>query len=186
MIDDAQLERHPRDPAPAEEPEQSPGYRVSSRALVLASLVTATALAYLLLSTLGNGNGGGGGRSAAEEGRFLPDRYVTRETDTIPSVATLHAVDEQLVLDANGREASDPLQPGTVLVIPAAPTDGRSLPAEIEENPDLIRRMTRLIPFRRVAQPEDQASAVSFLISDDASYITGQVISVSGGLTMVD
>ena len=47
-------------------------------------------------------------------------------------------------------------------------------------------RMERLIPFHRVAQPEEQATALSFLVSDDASCITGQVISVSGGLTMVD
>ena len=71
-------------------------------------------------------------------------------------------------------------------VVAPGPTDTPLLQAEIEENPDLIHRMTRLIPFRRVAQPEDQAGAVSFLVSDDASYITGQVISVSGGLTMVD
>ena len=136
MIDDSQLEHHLRDPASPEEPEQRPRSGVSSHALVLASLVTAAAVAYLLLSTLGNGDGGGS--STAEEGRFLPDRYVTRETDTIPSVAALHAVDEQFVLDANGREASERLQPGTVLVFPAAPTDGRSLPAEIEENPSLV------------------------------------------------
>ncbi len=152
MIDDSQLEHHLRDPASPEEPEQRPHSGVSSRALLLASLVTAAALAYLLLSTLGNGDGGGGGGSAADEGRFLPDRYVTRETDTIPSVATLHAVDEQLLLDANEREASEPLQGGTVLVIPAAPTDGRSLPTEIEENPSLVD----LIPiFDRWAEEYD-------------------------------
>ena len=71
-------------------------------------------------------------------------------------------------------------------VVSPGPTDTPLLREEIEENPELIRRMTRLIPFRRVAQPDDQAAAVSFLVSDDASYITGQVISVSGGLTMVD
>ena len=54
----------------------------------------------------------------------------------------------------------------------------------MKENPDLIQRMVRIIPFRRVAQPEEQAGAVSFLLSDDASYITGQTLSVSGGLTM--
>ena len=71
-------------------------------------------------------------------------------------------------------------------VVSPGPTDTPLLQAEIEENPELIKRMTRLIPFRRVAKPEDQAATVSFLVSDDASYITGQVVSVSGGLTMVD
>ena len=73
-----------------------------------------------------------------------------------------------------------------VNAVSPGPTETPLLQAEIEENPDLIRRMTRLIPFRKVAQPEDQAGAISYLISDDAAYITGQVISVSGGLTMVD
>ena len=71
-------------------------------------------------------------------------------------------------------------------VVSPGPTDTPLLQEEIRDNPELIKRMTRLIPFRKVAQPEDQAAAVSFLVSDDASYITGQVISVSGGLTMVD
>ncbi|MSP83092.1 MAG: SDR family oxidoreductase [Alphaproteobacteria bacterium] len=65
------------------------------------------------------------------------------------------------------------------------PTETPLLKAEIEEDPELIRRMVRLIPFRRVAQPEDQAGAVSFLLSPDADYITGQTISVSGGLVMI-
>ncbi|MEZ5776606.1 MAG: SDR family oxidoreductase [Hyphomicrobiaceae bacterium] len=65
------------------------------------------------------------------------------------------------------------------------PTDTPLLQAEIAEDPELIKRMVKLIPFRRVAKPEDQAAAVSFLVSKDADYITGQTISVSGGLTMV-
>jgi 2-hydroxycyclohexanecarboxyl-CoA dehydrogenase len=48
-----------------------------------------------------------------------------------------------------------------------------------------IDRMIRLIPMRRVAQPEEIADAVAFFCSDASRYITGQVLSVSGGLTMV-
>ena len=44
--------------------------------------------------------------------------------------------------------------------------------------------LKRAIPFKRLAQPEDICGMVVFLVSDEASYITGQVISVSGGLTM--
>jgi len=45
--------------------------------------------------------------------------------------------------------------------------------------------MARGIPLRRMGQPVDYPGIVAFFGSDDASYITGQTISVSGGLTMV-
>jgi 3-oxoacyl-[acyl-carrier protein] reductase len=40
------------------------------------------------------------------------------------------------------------------------------------------------IPLGRVGSPEDVASAVAFLASDEASYITGHVLNVNGGLLM--
>jgi 2-hydroxycyclohexanecarboxyl-CoA dehydrogenase len=46
--------------------------------------------------------------------------------------------------------------------------------------------LTRAIPFRRIAQPIEIAQAVLFFLSRRSDYITGQVLSVSGGLTMVD
>ena len=56
---------------------------------------------------------------------------------------------------------------------------------EVEkQNPEMIRRMCKMVPFRRLGTPEEQASVVSFLVSEDARWITGQVISTSGGLTM--
>lgn len=54
-----------------------------------------------------------------------------------------------------------------------------------EENPKLRAALEKSIPLRRLAQPEDLANAVAFLASDEASYITGQTLSVSGGLTMI-
>ncbi len=65
------------------------------------------------------------------------------------------------------------------------PTDTPLLQEEIEANPDIVARMTRLIPFRRLGQPADMAAAISFLAGPDSDYITGQALSVSGGLTMV-
>ncbi len=48
-----------------------------------------------------------------------------------------------------------------------------------------LEAFKKAIPFRRFGKPSEIADAVVFLASDRASYITGQVLSVSGGLTMV-
>lgn len=57
------------------------------------------------------------------------------------------------------------------------------LTAEFTKNDPKIREgIEKLIPWQRLAQPEDIASVVCFLVSDDAEYMTGQIISVDGGL----
>jgi 2-hydroxycyclohexanecarboxyl-CoA dehydrogenase len=48
-----------------------------------------------------------------------------------------------------------------------------------------LERVARSYPLRRLGTPEDVAPAVLFLASDQAAYITGQTLSVSGGYTMV-
>ena len=48
----------------------------------------------------------------------------------------------------------------------------------------LIESLERAVPMRRLGEPADVAAAVAFLASDQAGYITGQTLSVSGGLTM--
>jgi len=56
-----------------------------------------------------------------------------------------------------------------------------------QRQPDRMKEaLTRAIPFRRIAQPIEIAQAVLFFLSPRSDYITGQVLSVSGGLTMVD
>lgn len=48
----------------------------------------------------------------------------------------------------------------------------------------IIDAMTKAVPMRRIGQPDDYPGIVAFLASDDAGFIVGQTISVSGGLTM--
>jgi 2-hydroxycyclohexanecarboxyl-CoA dehydrogenase len=56
-----------------------------------------------------------------------------------------------------------------------------------QRQPDRMKEaLTRAIPFRRIARPEEIAEAVMFFAGGRSDYITGQVLSVSGGLTMVD
>jgi 2-hydroxycyclohexanecarboxyl-CoA dehydrogenase len=66
------------------------------------------------------------------------------------------------------------------------PTDTAIL-RSFTEGPDgakILEGLKRAIPMKRLGTPEDYPGIVAFLASDDAAYITGQTISVSGGLTM--
>jgi len=65
------------------------------------------------------------------------------------------------------------------------PTDTALLAQVAEYSEKLHAGLARAIPLGRTAQPDDIAPAVAFLVSDGARYITGQTLSVSGGLTMV-
>jgi len=53
-----------------------------------------------------------------------------------------------------------------------------------ERGQKIVAGMTRAIPMGRLAKPEDVAGAVAYLASEEAAYVTGQTVSVSGGLTM--
>jgi 2-hydroxycyclohexanecarboxyl-CoA dehydrogenase len=65
------------------------------------------------------------------------------------------------------------------------PTDTALFAAITEDRPKLRDALIQAVPFRRLAEPTDLANAVAFLASAEAAYITGQTLSVSGGLTMV-
>jgi 2-hydroxycyclohexanecarboxyl-CoA dehydrogenase len=53
-----------------------------------------------------------------------------------------------------------------------------------EDAEKVLAAMTRAVPMKRLGEPEDVAHAVAFLASERAGFITGQTLSVSGGLTM--
>jgi 2-hydroxycyclohexanecarboxyl-CoA dehydrogenase len=60
------------------------------------------------------------------------------------------------------------------------PIDDRRTPGPERDR----RALERAIPLRRLAQPDEVANAITFFASDEASFITGQVLSVSGGLAV--
>ena len=75
----------------------------------------------------------------------------------------------------------------TVNVVCPGLTDTPLLEGIREDSPrnaKVIEAVTRAIPLGRVAEPDDIAAAVCYFASPAASYVTGQTLSVSGGLTM--
>ena len=72
----------------------------------------------------------------------------------------------------------------TVNVVCPGPTNTALLDQVAEASQKLYDGLSKAVPMRRIGQPADIAPAVVFLASDDAGYITGQTLSVSGGLTM--
>ncbi|HAA46750.1 MAG: 3-oxoacyl-(acyl-carrier-protein) reductase [Halomonas sp. 54_146] len=75
----------------------------------------------------------------------------------------------------------------TLNVVCPGPTDTALLKdvADTARDPEkLLEAFRNAVPMRRIGQPEDYPGIITLLASDEASFITGQVISVSGGLTM--
>jgi 2-hydroxycyclohexanecarboxyl-CoA dehydrogenase len=75
----------------------------------------------------------------------------------------------------------------TLNVVCPGPTDTNLFAGFLEgaANPDKLKSaFERSVPIGRIGQPDDLPGAICFLASDDAAFITGQTISVSGGLTM--
>lgn len=64
------------------------------------------------------------------------------------------------------------------------PTDTPLLDDVRSTMPKVVQAIEKAIPMRRLARPEEQANAIVWLASDEASYITGQALSVNGGLNM--
>src|SRR5579859_3287931 len=73
----------------------------------------------------------------------------------------------------------------TLNVVCPGPTDTPLFDNFRAASPQIGDALARAIPLRRLGQSDDYAGMIAFLLSDDAGYITGQTISVSGGLTMV-
>ncbi|GAA2091602.1 SDR family NAD(P)-dependent oxidoreductase [Actinomadura alba] len=103
------------------------------------------------------GSGGEGAYAATKAGLFGLAKTLAREA-------------------ARGGVTSNVVCPG--------PTDTPMTRAVAERHPGLLDRLERQIPLRRIGRPDDVAGVVAFLCTERAGYITGQTLSVSGGITM--
>src|ERR1700733_13008042 len=65
------------------------------------------------------------------------------------------------------------------------PTDTPLFREATASQPKIVEAIGKSIPMKRMSSPEEQASAIVFLASDAATYITGQTLSVNGGLNML-
>jgi 2-hydroxycyclohexanecarboxyl-CoA dehydrogenase len=72
----------------------------------------------------------------------------------------------------------------TVNAVCPGPTDTALLKQVSDRSEKLFDAMRRAVPMKRIGTPDDVAPAVAFFVSDGAAFITGQTLSVSGGLTM--
>jgi 2-hydroxycyclohexanecarboxyl-CoA dehydrogenase len=72
----------------------------------------------------------------------------------------------------------------TVNMVCPGPTDTPLLQQVADRSQGLFDAMARAIPMKRIGTPDDVAPAVVFFATDGAAFITGQTLSVSGGLTM--
>ncbi|WP_327093250.1 SDR family oxidoreductase [Nonomuraea sp. NBC_01738] len=103
------------------------------------------------------GSGGEGAYAATKAGLFGLAKTLAREA-------------------ASGGVTSNVVCPG--------PTDTPMLRRIDAEKPGLVDKIARGIPLRRLGQPADVAGLVAYLCTDRAAYLTGQTLSVSGGITM--
>jgi len=75
----------------------------------------------------------------------------------------------------------------TINTVCPGPTDTPAMDAFVgtgEQGQKIRDAMVKGVPLGRIGQPDDYPGLVAFLASDDAAFITGQTVSVSGGLTM--
>lgn len=105
--------------------------------------------------------------SVARNGSFGQLNYSAAKAGLVAMARTIALEGARLGIRANA------VAPGPITTELALST-----PAEIRE------RWVEAIPLRRMGEPEDVAAAVAFLLSDDASFITGEVLTIDGGFNI--
>ena len=61
------------------------------------------------------------------------------------------------------------------------PIESKGAAEKLWNTPEAVRRITETVPLKRWGKPQDVADAVTFLVSEHASFITGEILTVDGG-----
>ena len=122
------------------------------------------------------------GMKSAGRGRIINVSSISSHTGGGPGSA--HYVASKGGVDALTRSMAKELAPYAITVNAIAPGVIYTPLHERTNTPEALEKLRQAIPLGRLGRPEDVAGCVAFLASEDAAYITGEIIAVNGGLRM--
>jgi 3-oxoacyl-[acyl-carrier protein] reductase len=119
---------------------------------------------------------------AAGGGRIINISSISAHTGGGPG--STHYVASKGGLEAFTRALAKELAPFNITVNAVAPGVIYTPLHERTNTPESLERLRQTIPLARIGVPDEVARVVSFLASEDASYITGEIVAVNGGMRM--
>jgi len=122
-----------------------------------------------------------GGRAVAVKGDMSDAAQARAATGANPSMSVYSAT--KAAVEALTRVWAAELGSRGVRVNAVAPGPVETDMAKAVLGPEVQKSLIARTPLGRIGQPEDIADAVAFLASDDARWVTGQTIHVSGGIS---
>jgi 3-oxoacyl-[acyl-carrier protein] reductase len=122
------------------------------------------------------------GLKAARGGRIINISSISAHSGGGPGAA--HYAASKGGMEALNRALAKELAPFNITVNAVAPGVIYTPIHERFNTPESLEKLRQTIPLQRIGQPADIAGVVAFLASDDAAYITGEIIAVNGGMRM--